>query len=247
MAARTRAERAFSSRRVSTARIRPGNVRVGARHREVDLDDRQVVERRQHGLRLGERAEADLAEAERSGEWRSDLEVGNRSLEAGHAGARREQKGLGRVEIALRADAALDEVGGARVRCLAFGEQRAGLAEQRAFLVGLELGEEGARLDFLAVFEVEGSDVLGAVRRDGDRLVGADGAERDQRRDEGRPGRGRHHDRWRGGRQGQDVVGRGGLLPELGEADANADHGDGEGDQVDEEAAHRGARDGEAS
>ena len=128
---------------------------------EVELDDAQIVERRDHGPRIDEAAEADVAQADAAGERRRDdaiLESRTRRFDTRFVG---EHGRLQLLELRFGQRARLEQLLAALVLTSAVG--RGGLCggEIGTRLVVVEFDEHVALAHLLAFSEVNRGDAVG--------------------------------------------------------------------------------------
>src|SRR5688572_24368430 len=146
--------------------------------REVELDEGDVVDRRDRRVRREQRAGADLTEAEQAAERRLDQAITQPRDDAVETRAARSGSRAGDVELGSRRQAAGAQVFQPAQLALRVVEIRARLREQSFLFLIRELDQHGARLDVVAVLEIHASHGVRDFRRQRDRLVGLRRAER---------------------------------------------------------------------
>src|SRR5689334_20034517 len=174
------------------AEARPELAEVVFRDREIQLDLRQIVERRHHGAGLHQCAKADLAHADATVERRRDaivieprihraqLRLVGADTALGGAELRFQlvESRLGDVAAALellRAIEALLDLVALRLRLFEIGAR---LIDIGAALLRLELDQHRARAHVLALREIDLVDIACLLGSDGHGLIGARGADR---------------------------------------------------------------------
>ncbi len=147
-------------------------------NREIELDDGDVVDRRDRRVRAQQRAGADLPETEPPAERRENEPIAQPRDDAIETSLARAGPRAGDVELGSRGQAAAAQVLQPAQLTFCIVEIRARLGEQSFLFLIRELDQDGARLDVVAVLEVHAPHGVRHLRRQRDRLVGQRRAER---------------------------------------------------------------------